>query len=58
MKRSIGGTLRRWSAFALPVLLVAVAGCSDVAVTEPAFEALQTCTDSISPDLYKVVCPH
>jgi hypothetical protein len=44
MKRRIGGTLRRWSAFALPVLLVAVAGCSDdgVAVTEPASEALQT----------------
>jgi hypothetical protein len=43
MKRRIGGTLRRWSAFALPVLLVAVAGCSDdgVAVTEPPFEALQ-----------------
>lgn len=44
MKRRIGGALRRWSAFALPVLLGAVAGCSDngVAVTEPAFPALQT----------------
>ncbi len=44
MKRRIGGTLRSWSAFALPVLLVTVAGCSDdgVAVTAPAVEALQT----------------
>jgi hypothetical protein len=43
MQRRIGGTPRRWSAFALPVLLVAVAGCSDdgIAVTEPAFAALQ-----------------
>jgi hypothetical protein len=44
MKRRIGGTLRRWSAFALPVLIVAVAGCSEdgAAVTEPGCEALQT----------------
>jgi hypothetical protein len=43
MKRRIGGALRRWSAFALPVLLVAVVACSDdgVAVTEPAVEPLQ-----------------
>jgi hypothetical protein len=42
MKRRIDGPIRRWSAFALPVLLVAVAGCSDdrVAATEPALEAL------------------
>lgn len=44
MIRKIGGTQRTWSAFALPILLVAVAACSDdgVAVTEPAFEAIQT----------------
>jgi hypothetical protein len=43
MKCRIAETLRRWSAFALPVLLVSVAGCSDdsVASTEPPFEALQ-----------------
>jgi sugar lactone lactonase YvrE len=43
MKRRIGGNIRRCSAFALPVLLATLAGCSDdgVAVTEVDNEALQ-----------------
>lgn len=44
MTSRIGGTLRRWSTFALPALLVALIGCSDdsVAVTDPVSETLQT----------------
>lgn len=43
MKRRIGGTVRMWSAWALPVVLATLAGCSDegVAVTELELEALQ-----------------
>ena len=44
MKNGLRKIIGRSSALALAVVLVAVAGCSDdgVAVTEPAFEALQT----------------
>jgi hypothetical protein len=57
MKRSIGGTLRRWSALALPVLLVAVAGCDDgFAVTEPVPIICMQAPAALAPEVIWIEC--